>query len=58
MNYVDADGIQQRIELALDAGYSGASLFALGYDDDAVWAVVDTVNAALTSPASTVGTAP
>jgi HAD superfamily hydrolase (TIGR01509 family) len=55
VNYVDPEGIEQRIGLALDAGFAGASLFALGYDDDAVWDVVAGVNAAF-APASTVGT--
>ncbi len=57
VNYVDPDGIEQRIQLALDAGFAGASLFALGYDDDAVWDVVADVDAALAS-ASTEGTTP
>ncbi len=56
VNYVDTEGIRQRIELALDAGFGGASLFALGYDDEAVWGVVDDVNATLTGPSTTVAT--
>jgi hypothetical protein len=47
VHYVDADGVQQRIQLAVDAGFAGAALFALGYEDEAVWGAVDTVNAAL-----------
>ncbi len=58
VNYVDTDGIEQRIQLALDAGYAGASLFALGYDDEAVWDVVAGIDEALTASASTVGTTP
>jgi len=50
VNYVAADGIQQRAELALGAGLSGVSFFALGYEDDATWGVVDAVNAALANP--------
>jgi HAD superfamily hydrolase (TIGR01509 family) len=51
VNYVDAAGIEQRIQLALEAGYGGAALFALGYEDDAVWAAIDTVNATLAESA-------
>ena len=57
VNYVDPDGIEQRIQLALDAGFAGASMFALGYDDDAVWDVIADVDAALAS-SSTEGTTP
>jgi HAD superfamily hydrolase (TIGR01509 family) len=58
VNYVGADGIQQRIELALDAGYSGAALFALGYEDPEVWDVVDAVNESLTGAAAPASTVP
>jgi HAD superfamily hydrolase (TIGR01509 family) len=50
VNYLAADGIQQRAELALGAGLSGVSFFALGYEDDATWGVVDAVNSALADP--------
>ena len=43
VHYVDADGAQQRMQLADDAGFGGVALFALGYDDEAVWGAVDTV---------------
>ena len=45
--YVDDDGVQQRIQLAVDAGFGGVALFAFGYDNQEVWSGVDTVNAAL-----------
>ena len=32
VNYVDADGAQQRMQRAVDAGFGGVALFALGYD--------------------------
>jgi len=45
--YVDDDGVQQRIQLAVDAGFGGVALFAFGYDDQEVWSGVDAVNASL-----------
>jgi len=45
--YVDDDGVQQRIQLAVDAGMGGAALFALGYDDQEVWNNVAAVAANL-----------
>ena len=47
VNYVDADGAQLRMQRAVDAGFGGVALFALGYDDDEVWSAVDTVAASL-----------
>ena len=35
--YVDAAGAQARAQVARDAGWSGVSLWALGYDDQSVW---------------------
>ena len=35
--YVDQAGARQRIQMALDAGFGGASLWALGYDDAQLW---------------------
>ncbi len=58
VNYVGADGIQQRVELALGAGFAGAALFALGYEDEAVWDTVDTVNEALTDAGAAASTVP
>ena len=54
VNYVDVDGVEQRIQLALQAGFAGASLFALGYDSTAVWSTVNDINATLTSVATEV----
>jgi HAD superfamily hydrolase (TIGR01509 family) len=48
VNYVDADGAQARMQLAVEAGFGGVSLFAFGYDDPAVWGAVDTVEASIT----------
>jgi HAD superfamily hydrolase (TIGR01509 family) len=45
--YVDDDGVQQRIQLALDAGFGGAALFAFGYDDQEVWNNIAAINANL-----------
>jgi HAD superfamily hydrolase (TIGR01509 family) len=41
VNYVDVDGVQQRIQLALQAGFAGASLFALGYDSAELWRALE-----------------
>jgi spore germination protein YaaH len=54
VNYVDVDGIDQRVQMALQAGFAGASLFALGYDSTALWDTVDDINAGLTSDAAEV----
>jgi HAD superfamily hydrolase (TIGR01509 family) len=53
VNYVDADGVQARIQRAVDAGFGGVALFAFGYDDAAVWGAVDTVAAQLAPPPAT-----
>jgi spore germination protein YaaH len=45
--YVDDDGVQQRVQRALDAGLGGVSLFALGYDDQQVWNNIAAINATL-----------
>ena len=50
MHYVDADGAQIRMQRAVDAGFGGVALFALGYEDDAVWRAVDTIAAQLARP--------
>jgi len=47
--YVDDDGIQQRIQLAVDAGFGGIALFAFGYDDPEVWSGIAAINANLSS---------
>ena len=38
VRYVDGDGALARRSRALAAGFGGASVWALGYDDDAFWA--------------------
>ena len=53
VNYVDADGAQLRMQRAVDAGFDGVALFALGYADADVWTAVDTVAASLTPTPST-----
>ncbi len=37
VHWVDAEGVAARIELARRAGWGGVALWALGYEDDAVW---------------------
>jgi spore germination protein YaaH len=37
VHYIDADGIRTRMDLAIDAGLGGVSLWALGFEDDDVW---------------------
>jgi spore germination protein YaaH len=53
VNYVGADGAQQRMQRAVDAGFGGVALFAFGYEDDAVWTAVDTIAAQLAPPTTT-----
>ena len=55
MFYVDDDGVQQRIQLAVDAGMGGVALFALGYDDQEVWNNVAAVDANLQPAGTTAG---
>lgn len=43
VHYVDADGARQRIDLARRARLGGVSLWALGYDDETLWAAIDPV---------------
>ena len=45
MFYVDDDGVQQRIQRAVDAEFGGVALFALGYDDAEVWSGVNAIAA-------------
>jgi len=54
--FVDDDGVQQRIQLAVDAGMGGVALFALGYDDQEVWNNVAAVNANLATATATPST--
>lgn len=37
VHWVDAEGAAERAELARRAGWGGVSLWALGYEDDALW---------------------
>lgn len=37
VHYVDGEGIRRRAELAEAAGLGGVALWALGFEDDAVW---------------------
>jgi HAD superfamily hydrolase (TIGR01509 family) len=41
VNYVDGDGAVERIEIARQAGFGGVALWALGYEDDPVWDMID-----------------
>ena len=54
VHYVDANGAQIRMQDAIDGGFRGVSLFALGYEDAQLWNAIDTV-AAQVQPA---GSAP
>ncbi len=40
VRWVDAEGALLRIDLAREAGWGGVALWALGYDDDAVWTAI------------------
>jgi spore germination protein YaaH len=54
VHYVDAEGARQRIDIARKARLGGVSLWALGYDDDTLWAAIDPV----VRPASATTTTP
>ena len=47
VNYVDAEGARERMQLSIDEGLLGVALFAFGYDDEAVWADIAEINATL-----------
>ena len=47
VHYVDAEGARQRMQLSIDKGMLGVSLFAFGYDDEAIWNGVAAINATL-----------
>ena len=52
VHWVDGEGIRQRMDLAREYGLDGVALWALGFDDDAVWeAILPTVGEP--SPATT-----
>jgi spore germination protein YaaH len=50
VHYVDANGAQIRMQDAIDGGFRGVSLFALGYEDAQVWNAIDTVAAQVAPP--------
>ncbi len=54
VHYVDGDGIRQRMDLARQYRLDGTALWALGFDDDAVW---DAILPTLADPNATVATA-
>ena len=51
VHYVDANGAQIRMQDAIDGGFRGVSLFALGYEDAQLWNAIDTVAAQCSRPA-------
>jgi spore germination protein YaaH len=54
VHYVDGDGVRARMDLARQYGLDGVSLWAFGFEDDAVWsAILPTV--ADTSATTTTG---
>jgi spore germination protein len=53
VHYVDANGAQIRMQDAIDGGFRGVSLFALGYEDAQVWNAIDTVAAQVQPVGST-----
>lgn len=40
VHYIDGDGIRLRMDLAREYQLNGVSLWALGFDDEAVWAAI------------------
>ena len=58
VHYLDADAAQQRMQMSVDNGWLGVSLFAFSYEDDAVWDRIAEINATLeTIPADSAATA-
>ena len=49
VNYVDAEGARLRMQMSVDRGLLGVSLFALGYQDDQVWDDIAAISATLTT---------
>ena len=47
VHYLDADAAQQRMQMSVDNGWLGVSLFAFSYEDDAVWDRIAEINATL-----------
>jgi HAD superfamily hydrolase (TIGR01509 family) len=57
VHYIDADGAQQRMQMSVDNGWLGVSLFAFSYEDDALWDRIAEINSTLeTVPADTTST--
>lgn len=40
MHWVDAEGVADRVRMARRAGFGGVSLWAFGYEDEAVWSSI------------------
>jgi HAD superfamily hydrolase (TIGR01509 family) len=58
VHYIDADGAQQRMQMSVDNGWLGVSLFAFSYEDDDVWDRIAEINATLeTVPADSLAPA-
>ena len=47
VHYLDADAAQERMQMSVDNGWLGVSLFAFSYEDDAVWDRIAEINATL-----------
>ncbi len=57
VHWVDAEGVASRVEVARRADWGAVALWALGYDDDAVWtALVDAARRPLDAEAGSVDT--
>lgn len=63
VHYMDAEGARLRMQMSVDKGLLGVSLFAFGYDDEALWRGIAEIDASLEttvpddSPATTTTTA-
>ena len=44
VHWVDAEGVADRVEIARRAGWGGVALWALGYEDDEVWAALESAS--------------
>ena len=47
VHYLDTDAAQQRMQMSVDNGWLGVSLFAFSYEDDAIWDRIAEINATL-----------
>jgi len=52
VRYVDGTRAQIRMQRAVDAGFGGVALFALGYDDPATWTAIETISRNLRAAAA------